>query len=862
MIRISEILYSLFIRPITLLLEVLFSVVYQAVPIPLVALTVMSIAVNLLVLPLYKRADELQKRAREKEAAVRPWADKIKKAFSGDERIMMLQTYYREMGYSPLESLKSSVSLLLQIPFFIAAYRMISSLVLLNGSSAGPIKDLGMPDAMLAIGSMHINVLPILMTAINILSGLLFAKDKGLKDKLQLFITAGVFLVLLYNSPAGLVYYWTCNNIFSLLKNVVGLLHKDTKKSEKAPAKDPLQNKLFILCALMMSVFTGLCIPSDYLTRATETMLRVDHFVNPATYLYYSTATALGIFFVWCGIFFALSSHKKIMNTVLISISLLMVFNYFGQYTAYGDMTRFLTYVVDMPGSNARNIILSILATMAITILVVIVQKNRPKLLMSITAIMLLGFITFSSMNIIKTCNMVERQSYMPSYDVEPRFKLSSEGQNVVVVMLDRAQGCFFYGYMNENPDIAEQYEGFTYYSNCTSFGVCTNLGVPSLLGGYEYTPAEMNARSDEKLMDKHNEALLVMPTIFEENGYDVTLCNPTYANYMLIPDLSLFDGHPAIESYVTYTATNDYSDRIFESWDGIMKRDLFFYGLMFSCPEYVRPVLYDHGYYNDMNRRYSEEYVQRHYSASVAEGVSSEFIDANSALVHLADLTEINDNPNGDFIYLDTAAAHSPMLFSEPDYSISFDVDNTVYDAEHTDRFIFNGQEVPFTDYENMAHYQSAVVSYQELAAWFDYLKECGVYDNTRIIIVADHGGMMYLGPDSVDTSGLITSSFNPILLVKDFDSHEFTVSDEFMTNAETPYLATEGIIDNPVNPFTGNPLVTISEYDGDIIVSNSNLHNANINNGNTFLPDGWYRLNNREAPLNVNSWEYLGNW
>jgi len=29
-----------------------------------------------------------------------------------------------------------------------------------------------------------------------------------------------VFFVLLYNSPSGLVLYWICNNVFSLIKNI------------------------------------------------------------------------------------------------------------------------------------------------------------------------------------------------------------------------------------------------------------------------------------------------------------------------------------------------------------------------------------------------------------------------------------------------------------------------------------------------------------------------------------------------------------------------------------------------------------------------------------------------------------------
>ena len=44
-----------------------------------------------------------------------------------------------------------------------------------------------------------------------------------------------------------------------------------------------------------------------------------------------------------------------------------------------------------------------------------------------------------------------------------------------------------------------------------------------------------------------------------------------------------------------------------------------------------------------------------------------------------------------------------------------------------------------------------------------------------------------------------------NPLFLVKDFNSKEFTISNEFMTNADTPTLAVDNLIRNPINPFTG---------------------------------------------------------
>jgi hypothetical protein len=39
--------------------------------------------------------------------------------------------------------------------------------------------------------------------------------------KVQISGTALIFLALLYNSPSGLVLYWTLNNIFSLVKNIL-----------------------------------------------------------------------------------------------------------------------------------------------------------------------------------------------------------------------------------------------------------------------------------------------------------------------------------------------------------------------------------------------------------------------------------------------------------------------------------------------------------------------------------------------------------------------------------------------------------------------------------------------------------------
>ena len=133
---------------------------------------------------------------------------------------MILQTYYRQNNYSPTDSLKGSISLLLEIPFFIAAYQFLSHLTELQGVSFGPIADLASPDALICIGSVSINLLPFVMTGLNLISSAIFLKGFPLKSKIQLYGMALFFLVFLYNSPAGLVFYWTLNNLFSLVKTI------------------------------------------------------------------------------------------------------------------------------------------------------------------------------------------------------------------------------------------------------------------------------------------------------------------------------------------------------------------------------------------------------------------------------------------------------------------------------------------------------------------------------------------------------------------------------------------------------------------------------------------------------------------
>lgn len=185
------------------------------------AIVVMSLAVNTVILPIYIKAEKWQEDERALRKSFEAKEQMIKRTFKGQERFAMITTLHRQAGYSPLLALRSSIGFFLQIPFFFAAYHFLSHFEPLEGISFLGLHNLSEPDAAISFGAVTLNVMPLIMTAINLASALIYTHNLTRRDKWQLYGMAAVFLVLLYDAASGLVLYWTCNNIYSFAKNVV-----------------------------------------------------------------------------------------------------------------------------------------------------------------------------------------------------------------------------------------------------------------------------------------------------------------------------------------------------------------------------------------------------------------------------------------------------------------------------------------------------------------------------------------------------------------------------------------------------------------------------------------------------------------
>jgi YidC/Oxa1 family membrane protein insertase len=217
----SNFLYTLVVYPLVQIIEFAFVFAQKIFKETGISLVFVSAVISVLCLPLYNFAEKWQETERNIQKVLKPKIDKIKAVFSGDEQYMILSAYYRQNHYHPVYALRSTTGLAIQIPFFIAAYVFLSNLDALSGARFLWFQDLGSPDALIQVSpSFSVNVLPLLMTAVNLGAGVIYARGFPAKEKIQLFLIAGVFLALLYNSPSGLVIYWIMNNVFSLFKNL------------------------------------------------------------------------------------------------------------------------------------------------------------------------------------------------------------------------------------------------------------------------------------------------------------------------------------------------------------------------------------------------------------------------------------------------------------------------------------------------------------------------------------------------------------------------------------------------------------------------------------------------------------------
>jgi hypothetical protein len=342
-----------------------------------------------------------------------------------------------------------------------------------------------------------------------------------------------------------------------------------------------------------------------------------------------------------------------------------------------------------------------------------------------IALISLFGFALINMVTIYREYSaFAELRSTEPELSPgEPVYRFSKTGKNVLIIMLDRAIGGYVPYILREKPSLVSALAGFTWYPNSVSFGGWTLFGAPPLFGGYEYTPLEMQKRDSEPLVKKHNESLLVLPRLFSEIGYKVTVTNPPWANYRFSSDLSIFDEYPeifaknSIGAYSTGWLKKNPGVQS-QSVAGSLQNNLIRYSIFKCASPVLRELLYDNG-----------EWLTLIDSGRLRGSLPKSMLDNYISLDILPEITLIEKDSANTFTVLVNDITHEPGFLEEPDYTVPVLREQLSAPKKHL----------------RPKHYHVNMAAFLLLAKWFDFLKEKGVYENTRIIIASDHGGNLH---------------------------------------------------------------------------------------------------------------------
>jgi YidC/Oxa1 family membrane protein insertase len=195
------------------------------------SIIVLSLAVGILMMPLTRIAERYQQEVNDIEARIAPEMQRIKQKYKGQKQSEKILALYKTEKVHPLYSLKGMLGIVLLIPVFIGAFNMLAENIHLLNTPFLWMSDLSRPDSLfvmpfrLPFFGAEFNLLPFLMTGLSVAASVLHqapTQNPQLRKKqvTNMILMAVLFFALFYTFPAGMVLYWTTNNLISVTKSL------------------------------------------------------------------------------------------------------------------------------------------------------------------------------------------------------------------------------------------------------------------------------------------------------------------------------------------------------------------------------------------------------------------------------------------------------------------------------------------------------------------------------------------------------------------------------------------------------------------------------------------------------------------
>ncbi len=850
----THILHLIFIFPLEAAMKVALDSAYAVTDSYGVSLVILSVLVNAVLLPLYFLAEKWKVDVKGKHAQMASELSSIKKHSKGQERYFYIRAVYRRFNYHPLSPIKVSFGFLIQIPFFFAAYHLLLNFPAFEGVGFLFIKDLGAPDRLATFGDTAINVLPIVMTAVNILSAYVYAARMDHKEKMQLWVLALIFLVVLYSASAGLVFYWTLNNLFSMMKNGIGhFFNLQYLQSPAMEVKDrPNENfvsDIKVWCQRTADHIFDVgsksgsrpgFLPFAYFYCAIIYVVAV---LNPL-YIYYSSPDSFGInsesLFIThivtmvgkCLVggvgMYLITVFVGPLSSILTRLSLAVavvvyIFGYAVDYNLGIIRGVSFTNIEVLAGMSLSSKIIE--ALLLISLFAGVLRYYHQ--IVKPVALFLAVVLVLQSVDAIKFVHnykaLFDRGSLTAEQKPVPTlpentgevFSFSRDHPNIVVFILDAFPAQLLSELLMVRSDLIEGLDGFTWFRNTVSTGGFTLPSTAALVGGHRYTVRQKNNDNEKTVGEFIDEAWSLYPHVFGGMGYSISFIDPQWITKdfeRLLVDRGVNVHHYG--QYIPYWRKKKVLSMEASISASFYDETLWQLSLFKSMPGFVKAC-----HYRRINATLNRSSAKTQWSMQ------------NTPLLNLL---SSEDDPAFNSSYIEKVQKNGTanwMLNSYlkfwPILDLLDEVSNAISDKP-TLKFFWSratirggsqsagcgpavddylrGEYDKDGDEEYTYHMACAL---QALSDWFDWMKVNNVYDNTKIIIASDHGS-------SGRGRKWDHEAIFALLMVKDFNERgSLHVSKQLMSNADIAAIlcstigGCEGIGEDPIRKPAENRVV-----------------------------------------------------
>jgi hypothetical protein len=415
--------------------------------------------------------------------------------------------------------------------------------------------------------------------------------------------------------------------------------------------------------------------------------------------------------------------------------------------------------------------------------------------------------------------------------------RFSATHPNVLIIFLDRFMGSYVESILESDPGLAQRLSGFTWYPRSVSSGENSIAGVHGMLGGYDYIPVQMDTRG-KPLRDLSTEAFSILPYNFSRKGYHVNMVNPKGLGFTMDGDCKFLVMKDVTCSHIPAAVSERRALAMGFPLNDLSKSSyvnlLVLLGAVRAAPYSLKEIVLSRGSW--------QRFMDHSAGTTFREWAELE------AFPQLSDTHAAESN----FNFVDNILPHESYFMGEDC-------------RPRTTRFAASDEEAQRRGQASLFALQHSIGARCALLAtadYMDFLKSAGVYDNTKIVIVSDHG---IVGPVEDHSTRAVSGGTQDdayvrtrsVLLVKDIGaSGPLRTSEQFMPNAEVPRIVCEQI-GGCINPYLGGRTIAAHGRDDPFYVSIVPWQ-FNLQNPDSFVIDEQWVLRGKD-PYAASDWQRL---